>query len=163
MNNQNYISAEEARVTSVCWFGVDMEEHIAMLYSGGAGIPSVLTWANVEKIYNYFLEDAPVVSESAYEPYFLSLLSPKELEGYLKHENDPSDEDVLAASKGVYTIDGTLHDPCDINYYRVRIPTNPLFFQDLPIDIQKCFEGERLPISFAEVKVFEDRVIPNRI
>ena len=165
MNDHYFISADEACVTNLSWWGVDQDGYVAMLASGGARIPKVLTWTNVEKLYNYFFKDAPVVSEATDDLRYWSLFPSSVAWEYQMKRQDSSysNEAISVASKGAYLYEGALTDPCDIHYYRAMLPSKPILFRQLPIEIQRCFEGKPLPISFAKTEIFEDMVIPNHI
>jgi hypothetical protein len=166
----NYFSFNEVIGLDLGWWAIDAQDHIGFLTSGGdAPVPSKLTITGHEQMWNYFFNEAPVISK-VIESKGWRIISNFDnyCNGYTPDRSKSLEERIsyflseylIMGTKGIFGFSASPSCPNYSTYYRITIPENPLLFHNLPSDIQSSLYNIKISCNFSEVTEIQGNCIP---
>lgn len=126
------ITAIDLQCEDIMWFGIDNNNHIFECTSAGCGnVPEFvcISKENTDKLLDYFMNE---LQEFIEEKLLVEYIDTNSL---LK-------DCIHLSKKGIYCYD--IYEDNEQRYIKISEPLKPLEYKDLPVDIKRIFENNRV-------------------
>lgn len=126
------ITAIDLQCEDIMWFGIDNNNHIFECTSAGCGnVPEFvcISKENTDKLLDYFMNELQEFTEE------------KLLVEYID-TNSLLKDCIHLSKKGIFCYD--IYEDDEQRYIKIAEPLKPLEYNDLPVDIKRIFENNRV-------------------